>query len=107
MSVGPVEDAERELPKHSASEGDNNLVASSLHCSPAQGCKNAQSTEPTHNVVADGNNRRLLRAAERPFESEDTRHRCPNLIKARPVRLRPLFSVKNDRGVDQSGLFCT
>src|SRR5437868_24491 len=107
ISVGPVEDTERELPKHSASEGDNNLVASPLHCSPAQGCENAYSTEPTHNVVTDGNNGRLLRAAERPFESKETRHRCTNLIEARPVRPRPLFSVKNDGGVDQSGLLCT
>ena len=107
MSVGPVEDAERELPEHRASERDNDLVASSLHGSPAQRCENAHSAEPTHNVVADGNNRRLLRAGKRPFESEEARHRCTNLIKARPVRPRPLFSVKNDGGVDQSGLFCT
>ena len=71
MGVGPVEDAKRELPEHSASQRDHNLVASSLHGSPAQRCEDAHSAEPTHNVVADGNNRRLLRAAEGPFESED------------------------------------
>src|SRR5258708_6143819 len=86
MSGGPVEDAERELPEHSASERDNDLVASSLHGSPAQRCENAHSAEPTHNVVADGYDRRLLRTGKRPFEGEDARHRCTNLIKAGPVR---------------------
>src|SRR5260370_5122420 len=107
IGVGPVEDAKRELPEHTASARDNDLVASSLHGSPAQRCENAHSAEPTHNVVADGNYRRLLRAGERPFESEEARHRCTNLIKARPVRPRSRFSVKNDGGMDQSGLFCT
>src|ERR1700730_219449 len=107
LSVGPVEDAERKLPEHSASERDNHLIASSLHGSPAQRRENAHSAEPTHNVVADGNNGRLLRADERPFESKDPRHRCTNLIKARPVRPRPRFSVKNDGGVDESRLFRT
>ncbi len=107
MSVGSVEDTERELPEHSASEGDNNLIASSLYRSPAQGGENAHRAEPTYNVVAYGYNGRLLRAAERPFESEETRHRCPDFIKSRPVRPRPFLSVKNDGSVDQSGLFCT
>src|SRR5579863_5667045 len=104
--VCPFEDAERELPKHSASQGDNNLVASSLHRSPAQSRENAHSTEPAHNVVADGNNRRLLRAAERPFEGKYARHRCTNLIKTGPIRPRTFFSVKNDGGVDQSRSLC-
>src|ERR1700720_2294054 len=90
-----IEEAERQLPEHSASERDNNLVASSLHGAPAQGCENAHSAEPAHNVVADGLNRRLLRTSKRPFGSKDTRHRCTSLIKARPVRPRPCFSVKN------------
>src|SRR6266581_5098499 len=106
MSVGSVEDTERELPEHSASEGDNNLIASSLYRSPAQGGENAHRAEPTYNVVAYGYNGRLLRAAERPFESEETRHRCPDFIKSRPVRPRPFLSVKNHGSVDQSGLFC-
>src|ERR1700676_4448513 len=107
MGVSFVEDAERELPEHSPSQRDNDLVASTLHSSPAERCENAHSAEPTDNVVADRYNRRLLRTGNRPFECEDARHRCPNLIKAGSVRPRPLFSVKNNGSVDQSRLFGT
>src|SRR5271168_2504732 len=103
LSVGPVKDAERQLPEHSARERDNNLVASSLHRSSAQGREDPHSAEPTHNVVAHGNNRRMLRVAQRPFESEDTCYRRTNLIEPWPVRPWSLFSVKNDDNVDQSG----
>src|SRR3984893_9247444 len=104
LRIRLVEDADREHPQHGPRQRDHDAIASALEGSPPQRREDAHGAEPADHIVADRNDRRLLRAGGRPFESEQARYGCADLIEARTVRPGAFLAMTNDTRVDQPGL---
>ena len=107
LRIRPVEDAEREHPQHGPRQRDHDAIAPALDGSPPQRREDAHGAEPADHIVADRNDRRLLRAGGRPFESEQARYGCADLIEAGTVRPGAFLAMTNDTRVDQPGLLRT
>src|ERR1700719_239086 len=70
LRIRLVEDAKRKQPQHGSGQRHHYSIASSLDRAPAQGREDADRAEPTHHIVADGDNRRRFGIGGRPFDTE-------------------------------------
>ena len=106
LRIRLVEDAEREHPQHGPRQRDHDSIASAFDCSPPQRREYTHGAEPADHIVADRNDRRLLRTGGRPFERKQARDCCADLIEAGTVRLGSFLAMTIDTCVDQPGLQC-
>src|SRR6516162_10159741 len=106
LGIGLVENAERVEPQQGSGQRNGDPIAAALDRTPAQRRENTDCAEPTHHIVANGDDWRRFGMRGRPLDAEQPRYGSSDLIKSDTILPRAFVAVENDTGMDQPRLLC-
>src|SRR6516225_1934668 len=99
-----VEDAERQQPQHGPGQRNSDPITAAFDRSPAERCENADSAEPAHDIVDNGNDGRRFGMCERAFCGEHPGYGCTDFIESGTIFPGTLVAVKQDLSMNQARL---
>src|SRR6516225_9412813 len=93
LGISFVENAERIELQQGSSQRNSDLIAAALDRTPSQRRENADCAEPTHHIVAKGDDCRRLGMRGRPLDTEQPRHGSADLIESGTILPRAFVTV--------------